>query len=298
MGKASVNFRHEWVGRLLAVHYGCRISIVIILKQTSSEGPCGSNGSSFYYSSLAGAEDVISRAQGTRAGDRWLGRSSSSSPGSPRATPGQPGKDTEVNQGQQTKTSSNAPTTEASADQVLIKTFMHQHCCLNLPLPAPSSLSPPVMDTTSLEHFWQKMPFFCLIFSLTFAFWSFDEMWIWSYVGWLCTWREQRWCVWSHTSSDLVSPKAQLQPTQQLCYLSSFQGSTELSRNLPRYSSRDLGAVSWHENFHLYMQLHILQASTSSSLLNAGSSLDSDCQSTSAMTLIQFTTCWMEVSSL
>lgn len=62
MGKASVNFRHECVGRLLAVHYGCRISILIIPKQTSSEGPSGTNGSRFYYSSFASGEDVIRRA--------------------------------------------------------------------------------------------------------------------------------------------------------------------------------------------------------------------------------------------
>lgn len=72
MGKASVNFRHEWVGRLLAVHYGCRISILIILKQTSSEGPSGTNGSSFYYSSLAGVEDVI-RELGQRGISVWGG---------------------------------------------------------------------------------------------------------------------------------------------------------------------------------------------------------------------------------
>lgn len=62
MGKASVNFRHEWVGRLLAVHYGCRISILIIPKQTSLQGPSGTNGRRFYYSSFAGIEDVIIRA--------------------------------------------------------------------------------------------------------------------------------------------------------------------------------------------------------------------------------------------
>lgn len=74
---------------------------------------------------------------------------------------------------------------------------MHQHCCLNLPLPAPNPLSSPMMDIISLEHFWKKMPFFCFIFSLKFAFWSYDEMWIRSYLNWLPTWREQRWCVWS-----------------------------------------------------------------------------------------------------
>lgn len=47
---------------MLAVHYGCRISILIIPKQTSLEGPSGTNGSSFYYSSFAGTEDVITGA--------------------------------------------------------------------------------------------------------------------------------------------------------------------------------------------------------------------------------------------
>lgn len=178
MGKASVNFRHEWLGRLLAVHYGCRISILIILKQTSSEGPSGTNGSSFYYSSLAGIEDVIRRAAGLGPrGDGCLGRNSLSlprlgraEPGSPWATAAQAGKDTEVNQGQHTKTWCHAPTTEASADQVLIKIFMHQHCCLNLPLSAPSPLSSPMMDTASLEHFWKKMLFFYLVFVFNICF--------------------------------------------------------------------------------------------------------------------------------
>lgn len=205
MGKASVNFRHEWVGRLLAVHYGCRISILIILKQTSSEGPSGSNGSSFYYSSFLVLRMSLEELHGQRGIAVWGGIAypsrgwGSDTVGSPWATAGKSGNDREVNQGQHTKTWCNAPTTEASADQALIKIFMHQHCCLNFPLPAPSSLSSPMIDTNSLERIWKKMLFFCLIFSLTFAFWSLDEMWIWSYLSWLPTRREQRWCVWSHT---------------------------------------------------------------------------------------------------
>lgn len=196
MGKASVNFRHEWVGRLLAVHYGCRISILIILKQTSSEGPSGTNGSSFYYSSVAGAEDVIRRAAGQR------GSLSGEEQPRSRVTVGHACRTRQGHRGKPRtadKDMMSCTHNRSSADQGLIKIFMHQHWCLNRPLPAPSSLSSPMMDTTSLEHFWKKMPFFCLIFSLTFAFWSFDEMWIWSYVSCLCTWGEQRWCVWPHT---------------------------------------------------------------------------------------------------
>lgn len=201
MGKASVNFQHEWVGRLLAVHYGCRISILIILKQTSSKGSSGTNGSSFYYSSFAGIEDVIRRAArhaGREGIAVWGGIAYPSQGRSSNGAEVTVGHGCKIREGQGGKSRTadkdrcNAPTTEASADQVLIKIFMHQHCCLNLPLPAPNPLSSPMMDITSLEHFWKKMPFFCFIFSLTFAFGSLDEMWIWSYLNWLPTWRKQR----------------------------------------------------------------------------------------------------------
>lgn len=61
MGKASVNFRHEWVERLLAVYYGSYISIFIIPKQTSSVGSSGTGWSGCYYSSRTGAEVVMIR---------------------------------------------------------------------------------------------------------------------------------------------------------------------------------------------------------------------------------------------
>lgn len=100
-------------------------------------------------------------------------------PISHEATAVKPRKRREVNQGQQTKTLRYAPITAASVDQVLIQTFTHQHCRLNVPLPDANPLSSPMVDTPSLKQFWRKKQpfhFFVLTIAFSSAFCSHGEM--------------------------------------------------------------------------------------------------------------------------
>lgn len=171
---------------------------------------------SFYYSSLAGVEDVI-RELGA-GGQRGLLSGEESLPpplaraGSQRAMAADPGKDSEVNQGQRQRHDAMHP------QHRLLHISAHQniHASALLFESPPSAPSP--LSSQWIQPLWntfeRKCHFFCLFFSMCFlhSWWDVNLNLhdLASHVE-----GTEMMCVISHTTR-LVSPKAHLQPTRHM----------------------------------------------------------------------------------